>query len=238
MEPCPTLDAVAETLRRRARPGEVLTVGVTGSVAAGKTTFCEALARRLAPLTVETLSTDGFLMPNAVLTERGVLPRKGFPETFDADAMLAALRGVRLGPVATPIHSHVVYDIDPDATRTIDRPDVLLVEGLGLSGFPDGRHAADALDLLIYLDADEDDLERWYVDRFLGFWRAAEHDPASFYARFRALDEAGVDQLARSVWTGVNRVNLRDHVLAARDRADILLRKSGDHTLRIDRAPV
>lgn len=235
MAPCPTLDTVTKTLRRRARPGEVLIVGITGSVAAGKTTFCEALAARLAPLTVETLSTDGFLMPNAVLAERGVLPRKGFPETYDADALLAALRGIRLGPVATPVHSHVVYDIDPEMTRTIGRPDVMLVEGLGLSGFPDGRHAAEALDLLIYLDADEDDLERWYVDRFLGFWRAAEHDPASFYTRFRALGEAGAEQLARSVWTGVNRVNLREHVIAAKDRADILLRKAADHRLSVVR---
>lgn len=238
MQPCPALDAVAAIVRNRARAGEVLVVGVTGSVAAGKTTLCEALTGRLAPLTVEILSTDGSLMPNAVLAERGVLARKGFPETYDADALLGALRGVRLGSVETPVHSHIVYDIDPAATRTIAGPDVLLVEGLGLSGFPDGRHAADALDLLIYLDADEADLERWYVDRFIGFWRAAATDAASFYARFRALDQAGAEQLARSVWTGVNRVNLRDHVIAAMDRADILLRKDGDHALSLVRASV
>jgi type I pantothenate kinase len=231
VSPSPVLVAVAGALKRRATPGETLVVGVTGSVAVGKTTVCGALASALAPLRVDTLSTDGFLMPNAALAERGVLPRKGFPETFDADAMLAALREVRACPILVPVHSHVVYDIDPALARTVDRPDILLVEGLGLSGFPDGRHAADALDVLIYLDADEDDLERWFVDRFMGFWRAAEHDPASFYARFRALDEAGADQLARSVWTGVNRVNLREHVVAARDRADILLRKAGDHDL-------
>lgn len=233
--PCPVVEAVASALTGRTRADAVLVVGITGSVAVGKTTFTTTLAGALAPLRVETVSTDGFLLPNAVLAERGTLPRKGFPETFDADAMLAALTGIRSGPIVAPTHSHVTYDIDPALARTIAPPDVLLVEGLGLSGFPDGRQAADALDLLIYLDADEDDLERWYVERFMGLWRAAEHDPTSFYARFRPLGEDGTETLARSVWAGVNRANLREHVVTARDRADMLIRKGPDHALRLAR---
>ena len=147
---------VAELARRiadRTSPGEVLRVGVTGSVAAGKSTLCAALKAALEPaLRVEVLSTDGFLFPNAVLTERGILPLKGRPQTYDLAGLAAVLREIREGPVTAPGYSHAIYDIDPALARRIERPDILIVEGLGLTPRPEG------LDLLIYIDAEEANL--------------------------------------------------------------------------------
>lgn len=221
--------ALARRIADRTSPGEVLVVGVTGSVAAGKSTLCGGLKAALEPgLRVEVVSTDGFLFPNAVLAERGILPRKGRPETYDAEGLAAALAGIRRGPVTVPGYSHLIYDIDPALSREIAPPDVLIVEGLGLTPRPAG------LDLLIYLDAEEADLENWFAARFLDFWRAAETDPASFYARFRAMSEAGTDAFARTVvWGQMNLPNLREHIVKARGEADIVVRKRADHSLSV-----
>lgn len=222
-----SVEVLARRIADRATPGEVLIVGVTGSVAAGKSTLCAALKAVLEPARrVEVVSTDGFLFPNAVLAERGVLPRKGRPETYDAEGLAAALRDVREGPVTVPGYSHAIYDIDPMLAREVARPDVLMVEGLGLSPRPAG------LDLLIYLDAAEADLEDWFAARFLDFWRAAENDPASFYARFRTMSEAETDAFARTVvWAQMNLPNLREHIVKARDEADLVVHKRADHSL-------
>lgn len=172
------------------------------------------------------MSTDGFLWPNAVLSERGTLTRKGWPETYDQDGLRAAVSALRTGPAMFPGYSHGIYDIDPALSRTVAPPDILILEGLGL---PD-RSAG--LDLLVYLDADETDLEDWFARRFVEFWRAAEHDPASFYARFRGMNEPEVEVFARSVvWGQMNLPNLRDNIILARDAADIVVRKQADHSL-------
>ncbi|MDO9222195.1 MAG: hypothetical protein Q7U20_00610 [Caulobacter sp.] len=207
-----------------------MVVGVTGSVAAGKSTLCGALKAALEPaLRVEVVSTDGFLWPNAVLAERGTLMRKGYPETYDMDGLAAALRGLREGPVAVPGYSHVIYDVDPALGREITPPDILILEGLGLSPRPAG------LDLLVYLDAGEADLEDWFARRFMDFWRAAEHDPALFYARFRGMSGPEADAFARSmVWGRMNLPNLREHIILARDEADIVVRKQADHGLWLE----
>ena len=229
------LEPIANLLLQRIHPGQTLVVGVTGSVAVGKSTLCEALKVRLSPLRVETTTTDGFLFPNAVLAERGLTMRKGFPETYDIEALIAAISGVRRGPVAFPGYSHIAYDIDPALSRPIDRPDILLLDGLGLSprfGYPD---VAEALDLLVYLDAEEVDLENWFVERFIGLWRAAEHDPTSFYSRFRSMTETETAAFARRVWTEINLPNLRDHIFPAREIADIVVRKSAGHRLHVTR---
>lgn len=221
------LDELAGRLRDKASPGEVLVVGVTGSVAAGKSTLCAGLKAALEPARrVEVVSTDGFLFSNAVLAGRGTLMRKGYPETYDAEGLAAALAAARAGPVTVPGYSHVIYDIDPSLARVVARPDILIVEGLGLTPRPAG------LDLLIYLDAEEADLEDWFAARFMDFWRAAEFDPASFYARFRSMSEAEADAFARArVWTQMNLPNLREHIILARDEADIVVRKRADHSL-------
>lgn len=207
-------------------------IGVTGSVAAGKSTFAQALAEHLSGVgrtTVEIACTDGFLHPNAVLEERGLLGAKGAPETYDHAALREALSAIRQGPALFPAYSHVIYDIDPALGRRIAPPDVLVIEGLTLR-HPD-TGPADLLDALIYLDADEADLERWYVARFLELWEAAEHDPASFYARFRHMSREQTDGLAHMVWRDVNLKNLHDHIIHARDRADLVVAKGPDHAI-------
>ena len=187
MRPDPAIDVLAERLVAARPDSRTLVTGLTGAVSAGKSTLALRLADRLTALglSVEVISTDGFLKPNAVLGAEGALDLKGWPHTFDTPAMLSTLAQVPSGPVEIPVHSHVTYDIDPALTRRIDRPDILIAEGLNLHFRAETQAGADPLDLLVYLDADEADLEAWYVARFLGFWEAAEHDPTSFSARFR-----------------------------------------------------
>jgi type I pantothenate kinase len=228
---------LAALIAARASPGEVLLVGLTGSVAAGKTTLATALAAELGKdRRVQAVATDGFLLPNATLDARGILNRKGFPETYDVERLEAIMRQARSGPVRIPVYSHVTYDIDPNAAVEVDRPDILILEGLGLAPLPDGRNPARDLDLTVYIDATEPELEAWFVDRFVGFWRAAERDPTSFYAQFRRMDEPQTADFAKMVWTAINLPNLRSHIVHARDLADIVLRKAADHTLRLVRA--
>ena len=205
-------------------------VAITGSVAAGKSVFAGELAADLAAQperpVVEIVCTDGFLMDNAALEARGLAPRKGFPESYDGKAMRSALAAIRRGLARFPGYSHVTYDIDPALARTLAPPGVLIVEGLGLHADHGGL-----IDALIYLDADEADLEAWFTERLIGLWRAAEHDPASFYARFRHLDEPGARDFARMVWEAINLPNLRDHIVQARALADIVIRKGPDHAI-------
>jgi len=229
------ITAAALAKRLLARPRRPLLVGITGSVAVGKSWLADALMAQLTPSVVQ-LSTDGFLLPNAVLEARGLVLRKGFPESYDADAMLAALTALRSGPAAVPVHSHVSYDIDPALMRMVEPADIVLVEGLGLSGFPDGRNARSALDCLIYIDADPADIEAWYAARFLGLWRSGAADPTSFYHRFAQLPEADVVTLARGTWARINLPNLENHIGQARDSADILLHKQADHRLLLVKA--
>ena len=227
----PGIDDLAGRLASARAKGRTLVTGLTGAVSAGKSTLAGQLAGRLADrgLTVEVISTDGFLKPNAVLTAEGALDLKGWPHTYDTPAMLSALAAAATGPVEIPVHSHVTYDIDPALARRIDRPDILIAEGLNLHFRAGDGVASDPLDVLFYLDAGEADLEAWYLARFLGFWEAAEHDPASFYARFRTMDRDAVADLARRVWEGVNLPNLRQHIVRARPVADLVVRKGADH---------
>lgn len=226
------LDALSSLMIDHAARTKPLLVGVTGSVAAGKSTLCRQLTERLTQnLAVEAASTDGFLLSNAVLARRDLAPRKGFPESYDADSLFAALAAVRSGPTPFPGYSHTTYDVDPNLTRLVDRPDVLILEGLAFSPFSDGRTIADMVDLLIYVDASEADLEAWFVERFMDHWRAAEHNPVSFYAQFRHMSPNEADQFSRTVWTRINLPNLRHHICLARDRAHIVLRKTREHQI-------
>ncbi|WP_310541365.1 hypothetical protein [Phenylobacterium sp.] len=223
------LSQVAERLAARRPASGTYIIGVTGAVAAGKTVFATALAEHLATAgdRVELVCTDGFLFSNARLAELDLSNQKGFPPSYDHAALRAALESVRRGPTAFPGYSHVTYDIDPALARTLDRPDILIIEGLNL--IP--THGPSLIDSLIYLDAPEYDLEAWYTARFMGLWEAAEHDPASFYARFRGMSRAETEGLARMVWEKVNLKNLHDHILPARDQADLVVRKGPGHQI-------
>ena len=228
-DPDPVLAWIAAQVRDRLTPGLPYLVGVTGGVAAGKSVFAGRLEALLATggLGVEVVATDGFLLPNDRLIQLGLVDQKGFPSSYDTAAMTAALAAIRLGPARFPAYSHVTYDVDPALTRTLAPPDVLIAEGLNLRR----PGAAEAVDLLIYLDAEEADLEAWFTARFLGLWEAAEHDPASFYARFRHLDRDGATGVAKWVWDGINLPNLRQHIAPARAEADLVVTKAADHRL-------
>jgi type I pantothenate kinase len=220
---------VADLIRARRGERSPYIVGITGAVAAGKSTFAAELGAALAAegLSVDILCTDGFLMDNAALDARGILGRKGFPESYDVAGLRRALADIRSGPVDAPGYSHAIYDIDPALTRRVEPPDVLIVEGLGLH---EGA-AAVGLDALIYLDADEAHLEAWFTERLVGLWRAAAHDPTSFYARFRHFSEPEARGFARQVWQAINLPNLREHIVLGRDLADIVVSKGARHQI-------
>jgi type I pantothenate kinase len=222
----PTIADLADALLAMRGDRYVFLVGLTGSVAAGKTTLAGALAAHWEAqgLAVDTVSTDGFLRPNADLDAAGLTARKGFPETYDHAAMSDALWAVRGGLTRFPGYSHVTYDIDPALARDVDAPDVLIVEGLGFS-------PATPVDALVYLDADEADLEAWYRRRFLDLWSAGRNDPASFYHRFRSFDAWGAAGLAGAVWAQVNLPNLREHIAPLRAASRLVVRKGADHGL-------
>lgn len=228
------ITALAARLEDLQAQQDGLVVGMTGSVASGKTT----LARNVADILddthrVETVSTDGFLYPNAVLETRGLTLRKGFPETYDMDAIGDALEALERGEAAFPTYSHVTYDVDPALTRTISRPDVLILEGLGFRPLsPPPRNAREP-DVLVYLDAREEDLLSWYLERFVRLWHAAKDDPTSFYANFLHMSEPELMAFARSVWERINLPNLHDHILPLKDVADIVVLKDANHQVSI-----
>lgn len=214
-------------------------IGLAGGVSAGKSTCAEALAALLrsrpgAPV-VEVVSTDGFLLPNAELEPRGLVMRKGFPETYDHDLIARTLGGLAAGaPVEVPEYSHEVYDI-VGPPRVVDRPDVVILEGVNTLGHGapgTSVEMADFCSLRIYLHAEEPDLRGWYVARFLDHIEEARADSSSFFAQWVGLDAGTARQLAVSVWEQVNLVNLVEHILPSRWRADIVLHKAEDHSVR------
>jgi type I pantothenate kinase len=224
----PTVADLVDVLWSGRPTAGAFVIGLTGGVAAGKTTLAASLIERFqagpAQLRVERIGTDGFLHPNAVLLERGILDRKGFPESYDRETLHAALRLIRSAPAVIPGYSHIIYDVDPAASRTIAPPDILIVEGLGLD-------RAAPVDTLIYLDAEEADQEAWFVARFMEFWEIGRRDSTSFYARFRDLDAEAAAQLGARVWTSINRPNLREHISPIREMADIVVTKGPNHDI-------
>ena len=204
-------------------------VGITGAVAAGKSVFAQALDDHFSAggAQVERVCSDGFLFSNARLAELGLSNQKGFPTSYDHAALRAALTAIREGPTVFPGYSHVTYDVDPALARTLNPPDILLIEGLNL--IP--THGPSLIDTLIYLDAEEGDLEAWFTARFMGLWDAAEHDPTSFYARFRKMGRSEATAFAKMVWEQINLRNLREHIMAAREIADIVVRKGPGHEI-------
>lgn len=219
-------------------------IGVAGSVAVGKSTtarILQALLQRWpASPKVDLITTDGFLHPNAVLAERGIMERKGFPESYDRGRFVAFLADIKSGKanVKAPVYSHLVYDVVPGGEVVVDRPDILIVEGLNIlqpGELPkNGKpivFASDFLDFSIYIDADTDELEGWYLERFFRLRETAFQDPNSYFRRIAEMSEEEAAKFGRMIWRTINLPNLIENVLPTRGRADLVLKKGRDHLI-------
>jgi type I pantothenate kinase len=217
-------------------------IGMAGSVAVGKSTTARILQRLLArwPTTpkVDLVTTDGFILPNAVLEREGLMNRKGFPESYDLPVLLRFLTEIKAGmhAVSAPVYSHLTYDVVPDEHVVVDRPDILIVEGLNVlqtGRLPkDGKaipFVSDFFDFSVYLDADDDVLAKWYVDRFLTLRGTAFSDPKSYFHRYSRLSDDEAAATATSIWRRINLLNLHENILPTRQRADLILKKSESH---------
>ena len=217
-------------------------IGIGGSVAVGKSTTTRLLQALLSDWpthpTVELVTTDGFLYPNRLLEERGLMQRKGFPESYDLRRLIRFLADIKSGvsEVRVPIYSHLVYDIVPEKMQMIRRPDILIIEGLNILQTGDGHHQKQhrcfVSDFSIYVDADESDIEQWYIERFLTLRETAFRDPSSYFRRFARLSVEEAVVTARSIWQEINDPNLRENILPTRERAHLILHKGNDHAIQ------
>ena len=219
-------------------------IGVAGSVAVGKSTTARVpqalLARWPNVPRVDLITTDGFLFPNAVLEREELMERKGFPESYDLPTLLRFLSDVKAGrrPVRAPVYSHLTYDVLPHHWVEVDRPDILIVEGLNVlqTGWSprDGKaipFVSDFFDFSVYIDADEDVLLGWYVDRFLTLRNTAFRDPKSYFHRYAQQSDTEAVATATNIWNRINLVNLRENILPTRQRADLILKKDASHQI-------
>jgi type I pantothenate kinase len=216
-------------------------IGVAGSVAVGKSTFARILQALLARWPdhpkVDLVTTDGFLHPNQVLEDRGIMNRKGFPESYDTRRLLQFLREVKSGAaeVSAPVYSHVVYDIVDGEEVTVRQPDILILEGLnvlqvgGTGDAANPEFVSDYFDFSIYIDADEDDIEAFYVQRFLTLCETVFQNPDSFFQHYAHLSRNEAIETARFIWREINGRNLRENIAPTKGRAGLLLRKGPDH---------
>jgi type I pantothenate kinase len=219
-------------------------IGLAGSVAVGKSTTARVLQALLARWpshpSVELVPTDGFLFANAVLEERGLMNRKGFPESYDLPRLLNFLAEVKSGRerIEAPVYSHLIYDVLADQAIPIERPDIVIVEGLNVlqpAKLPKDGEAipfvSDFFDFSIYIDAADDLIESWYVERFLRLRQTAFRDPASYFHRYATLSEEEARKTGLLLWRTINLVNLRENILPTRQRAGLILRKGSDHAV-------
>ena len=219
-------------------------IGIAGSVAVGKSTIARVLQALLARWPdhprVDLVTTDGFLLPNSVLDARGLGARKGFPESYDVRALLRFLAELKAGEprVCAPVYSHRVYDVVDGEEIVVTSPDIVIVEGLNVLQVPpsragrEERFVSDFFDFSIYVDADEDDIRRWYTERFMTLRETAFLDDQSFFHHFSRLDESEAAAVADAVWREINAVNLRENVAPTRSRAHLVLEKGPDHAVR------
>ncbi len=225
-------------------PRTPFVIGVAGSVAVGKSTTARLLQQMLAHWPehpqISLVTTDGFLLPNAELERRGILERKGFPESYDRKALLRFVMDIKSGKdhVTAPSYSHLTYDVVSDQPVEIKRPDIVVVEGLNVLQparvREDGRTGlavSDFFDFSIYVDAAAGDIQRWYVERFQRLRETAFRDPSSYFAKYAELSEQEAQREANRLWESINGPNLAHNIAPTRSRASLVLRKSGDHSV-------
>ena len=219
-------------------------IGIAGSVAVGKSTTARLLKALMSrwPNTpkVELVTTDGFLHPNATLLRDGLMERKGFPESYDGTAILRFLSEIKAGQrkVRAPVYSHLIYDVVPGGFVEVDRPDILIVEGLNVLApnrpQRDGNErpfVSDYFDFSVYVDAQTLLIEQWYVERFMRLRQTAFRDPSSYFRKYASLTDAEAHATALSIWNTINLVNLQENILPTRPRADLILRKGASHKI-------
>ncbi len=212
-------------------------IGIAGSVAVGKSTVARLLRTLLARAPehphVELVATDGFLYPNAVLAERGLMDRKGFPESYDRRALLRFVSSMKAGAeeMAVPVYNPLIYDVVPDARQVIRRPDILIVEGLNVlqTARPGSLALSDLFDFSIYVDARVNDIRQWYIDRFFALRRTVFTDERSYFHPYARVDEDEAAAYAERLWREINEVNLVANILPTRARATLVLHKDHDH---------
>lgn len=214
-------------------------IGVAGSVAVGKSTIARVLEALLARWPhhpqVSLVTTDGFLYPNRVLVERGLMERKGFPESFNRSALLQFVSRAASGEahLEIPVYSHIRYDIVEGERRVIDQPDILIIEGLNVLQAGDtGAFVSDYFDFSIFVDAEIDNIKHWYVQRFLTLQATAFTQPDAYFRRYSELTKDEAVAVAEEIWELINEVNLRENILPTRDRASLILEKGPDHSVQ------
>ena len=220
-------------------------IGVAGSVAVGKSTTARILKALLSRWPshpqVDLVTTDGFLLPQAVLDARGIAHRKGFPESYDVRRLVRFMAEVKAGvpEVLAPVYSHLRYDTVPGEHHVVRQPDIVIVEGLnvlqaggGRAGRPMSMFVSDFFDFSIYVDAAEADIEQWYIERFHALRETVFQNVSSYFHRYATLPPEQAEETARDLWQSINLVNLRENILPTRERAHLILQKGRDHAVR------
>jgi type I pantothenate kinase len=240
-----SLRAATATFLGTEPPRVPFVIGLAGSVSVGKSTVSRLLQALLSRWPthpqVDLITTDGFLLPQRELVARGLVHRKGFPESYDLRRLVRFMADVKAGlpEVSAPVYSHFAYDIVPGELQVVRQPDIVIVEGLnvlqtgsGRDGRPPSMFVSDFFDFSIFIDANEADIEQWYVERFLQLRETVFTNPSSYFHRYSALAVDEATETARTLWRSINLVNLRENVLPTRDRAYLVLVKGRDHAVR------